>query len=400
MELWRRVGIVGPIATHAEGYAAMLAARGYSERTVDESVRLTAQLSRWMAEQGRGTGDFGPALLEEFLAARRMSGRRARTQLAYAPLADYLGQIGAVAVLEPPGPGWTVEAELLGSYERYLVRERGQVPATARRYAKWAAQFLSRRIEAGREDVDSLTPREITECVVAECSGRKPASARDWLGQFRSLLRFLEIDGRTQTGLLPGIPRPPGWKGESLPKALPPEQVDLLLSSCDQSAPVGLRDFAILKLLIRLGLRALEVSNLKLEDIDWRHGEITVQAKGRCERLPLPVDVGEALSAYLHGRPRVACRKAFLTVLAPTVGISSSGVSCVVRRACRRADLALLGPHRLRHNAATTMLKAGASLSEVGQVLRHQALLTTAIYAKVDRVSLRTLAQLWPGTVR
>lgn len=149
-----------------------------------------------------------------------------------------------------------------------------------------------------------------------------------------------------------------------------------------------------------MGLRALEVSNLKLEDIDWRHGEITVQAKGRCERLPLPVDVGEALSAYLHGRPRVACPKAFLTVLASTVGISSSGVSCVVRRACRRADLALLGPHRLRHNAATTMLKAGASLSEVGQVLRHQALLTTAIYAKVDRVSLRTLAQLWPGTVR
>jgi site-specific recombinase XerD len=152
-------------------------------------------------------------------------------------------------------------------------------------------------------------------------------------------------------------------------------------------------------LLARMGLRSLEVANLKLDDVDWRRGEIVVHAKAHRECLPLPSDVGRALNAYLHDRPRASCRSVFLTVLAPIEGLAASGIGCVVRRACRRAGLPPFGAHRLRHTVATQMLNAGASLAEVGQVLRHRDPQTTAIYAKVDQASLRSVAQCWPGGI-
>jgi integrase/recombinase XerD len=151
--------------------------------------------------------------------------------------------------------------------------------------------------------------------------------------------------------------------------------------------------------LVRLGLRSLEVANLTLDEIDWRRGEILVQGKGRCERLPLPSDVGQALASYLHDRPPASSRSVFLAVLAPIDGLDASGVRSVVHRACRRARLPPFGAHRLRHTAATQMLNAGASLAEVGQVLRHRDPQATAIYAKVDQASLRGLAQRWPGGI-
>jgi integrase len=200
-------------------------------------------------------------------------------------------------------------------------------------------------------------------------------------------LRFLEIEGRTRSGLLQAVPSVPGWKGVSLPKYLVADELDRLLTGCDRGTRTGRRDFAIITLLARLGLRSLEAATLKLDDIDWHRGEIVVQAKGRCERLPLPSDVGQALTSHLYDRPRGSCRNVFLAVLAPIEGLDASGVRCVVRRACRRAGLPPFG------TAATQMLNAGASLAEVGQVLRHHDPQTSAIYAKVDRASLRGLTQ-------
>jgi site-specific recombinase XerD len=173
-----------------------------------------------------------------------------------------------------------------------------------------------------------------------------------------------------------------------------------LLDSCDLGTAVGRRDHAMLTLLVRLGLRAGEVAALELGDFDWRRGEVIIRGKGdRQEPLPLPVDVGEAVSSYLHdARPRVQCRRLFLRVRAPLDGeLTASCVKEVVRQACRRAGLAPVGAHRLRHTAATELLRAGATLAEVGQVLRHRSLGTTAIYAKVDRTALRELARPWPG---
>jgi len=397
--LWMRVSVVGPLLGHVAGYAAALEVRGYSERTVDGSVRLVAHVSRWLADQGRDASDLSPAVLEEFLQTRREAGHRTRSGLAYAPLLNYLNQIGVLS--EPHLSGRPTAADtLLDGYQRYLVRERGLVRTTVRAYVVSAGRFLSKRLEAGQRDLASFSPGEVTDAVSAECRSRKPGSPKRWLTELRSLLRFLEIEGRTRSGLLQAVPSVPGWKGVSLPRYLTRDDVGRLLAGCDRGTLVGSRDFAVITLLARLGLRSLEAATLKLEDIDWRRGEIMVQAKGRSECLPLPSDVGQALSAYLHHRPRASCRNVFLVVLAPIEGLHASGISCIVRRACRRAGLPVFGAHRLRHTAATEMLNAGASLAEVGQVLRHHDPQTTAIYAKVDRASLRGLAQRWPGAVQ
>jgi integrase len=177
------------------------------------------------------------------------------------------------------------------------------------------------------------------------------------------------------------------------------DAVTALTGGCDSATLAGLRDRAIVVLLARLGLRAGEVAALELEDLDWRAGELVVRTckTARRERLPLPVDVGEALAAYLQSRPRAACRKVFLRLNAPITGLTTPAVTSVVYRACRRAGQPRAGAHRLRHSAASAMLAGGASLTEIGQVLRHARQETTAIYAKVDTTALGALARPWPG---
>lgn len=196
------------------------------------------------------------------------------------------------------------------------------------------------------------------------------------------------------------MPTVAGWRGTALPHALEPSQVAHLLASCDRGTCVGRRDHAMLTLLVRLGLRAGEVAALTLEDIDWRRGELVIDGKGdRRERLPLPADVGEAVSAYLlDGRSPGGSRQLFLRIRAPfDIGLTDAGVKSAVRTACARVGVTPAGAHRLRHTAATELLRAGASLGEVAQVLRHRSLTTSATYAKVDRAALRELARPWPG---
>jgi integrase/recombinase XerD len=191
-----------------------------------------------------------------------------------------------------------------------------------------------------------------------------------------------------------------GWRGAGLPKALPAGHVAALVASCVRDSAAGKRDFAVLVLLARLGLRACEVAALRLDDIDWRAGEIVIRGKGRRdERMPLPADVGEALAGYLHsGRQAGAgLRTVFVRACAPAGPLSAGAVKAIVRRACRRAGLAEAGAHRLRHTAAVQMLRAGSPLAEIGQVLRHRSAATTAIYAKADHAALAALALPWPG---
>jgi len=216
----------------------------------------------------------------------------------------------------------------------------------------------------------------------------------------RSLLGFLHLRGLIAGPLGEAVPSTASWRLSGLPRALEREQVSRLLESCDRATGAGRRDFAILTLLVRLGVRAGEVAGLRLEDIDWRAGELVVVGKGsRSERLPVPVDVGEAIAGYLRaGRPGTAQdRSLFVRVRAPHRGLTAGGITQVVVSAARRAGLGQIHAHRLRHTAATMMLWAGAPLEEIGQVLRHRQALTTAIYAKVDRDALRQLARPWPG---
>jgi integrase len=215
----------------------------------------------------------------------------------------------------------------------------------------------------------------------------------------RSLLRFLHTAGHIPHPLVWAVPSVPGWKATTLPRAVNPEQVTGVLAGCDRASAQGRRDYAIVLLLARLGLRAGEVSAIELDDLDWRAGEITVRGKGgRREVLPLPVEVGEALADYLrYGRPpRCPTRRLFVTARAPFTGLATGSVFAVVARACRRAGVTAFGPHRLRHALACELLRRGASLAEVGQVLRHSDERTTAVYAKVDQDALRALARACP----
>ena len=232
-----------------------------------------------------------------------------------------------------------------------------------------------------------------------ECPRLGAASAQLLVSAVRSLLRYLHQAGLIAAPLEWAVPAVAALKGRSLPQAVETATVVALLGTCDRRRTVGRRDYAILLLLSRLGLRASEVAGLRLDDVGWRAGEIVFRGKGgRVDSLPLPIDVGEALASYLRRRPSDPedCRALFLKVLPPVGPMSRYAVGAVVREACWRAGMPRMGCHRLRHTLATGMLGSGATLEEIGQVLRHRERRTTAIYARVDRFTLRTVAMPWP----
>ncbi|MET7541728.1 site-specific integrase [Streptomyces sp. NPDC005507] len=395
---WARVD--GPLAPYAEGLRVDLERLGYTPLTAAGHIRLVAHLSRWMREQHLRPSELTQATVDAYCAERRALGYvNSVTGRSLRPLLDYLRSLGVTPTAAPAAPTTPVEV-LLDRYRDYLSVERGLATTTVELNVRLVRPFLLGLAETeGRLDLGGLDAGEVTAFVL-EQSRTRPASVGRIVTALRSLLSFLHIGGLIEKPLSTAVLAVPGWTQTGLPKALPAEQVTALLTSCDRGTATGRRDFAILTLLIRLGLRAGEVAALALSDIHWRHGEITVRGKGnRCDRLPLPADVGEAIVDYLRdGRPeRAQDDTVFVRAQAPYRALTSTGVTTVVVIAGRRAGLGLIGAHRLRHSAATAMLSAGGSLAEIGQVLRHQRLLTTAIYAKVDHRSLRQLARPWPG---
>jgi len=394
------VRMTGPLAAHSVGFGADLVDRGYTLSSAEGQLRLMAHLSRWLTEEGLEAGGLTPQATERFLRARSAGYVKLTSQRGLDPLLTYLRGIGVVLVPELPAVVTPVE-RLLADYRDYLVAERGLAAGSVRLRERVASLFLAELPNPIEVALERLEARQVTEFVVRECRpGRRGlASAKTLISGLRSLLRFLHVAGWVPVPLVSVVPSVAGWRLSSLPRALGAEQVARLLGSCDRETAVGRRDLAILTMLARLGLRAHEVAALTLDDVDWRAGEVTICGKGRrFERLPLPHDVGEPLVHYLRGgRPRCRCRRLFLRVRAPQTAISPAGVRSVVHHACDRAGLPRVGAHRLRHTVATEMLGAGAPLSEIGQVLRHSSLSTTAIYAKVDRTALRTIARQWPG---
>ena len=391
-----RVRVSGPLAGHAAGFAGFLAEAGYTPLSARNQVGVLAHLSRWMEGRGLGPGELAGERLGEFLAARREAGYTCwLSERGLAPLTAFLRGAGAVPAAVPAAPAGAVDV-LVSRYRAYLETERGLAAGTVRHCTDHARGFL-----AGRADrLAGLSAAEVSGFVAGECRRRGTGSAKILVTALRSLLRFLAAEGLAAPGLHDAVPAVAGWRGGGLPKALPDGQVAALLASCDRETATGRRDFAVLTLLARLGLRACEVSALELGDIDWRAGTVAIRGKGRREeRLPLPADVGEALACYLRGgRPAGGeSRSVFLASRAPGGGMSDGAVKCAVRRAGLRAGLPGAGAHRLRHSAATGMLRAGAPLAEIGQVLRHRSLSTTAVYAKVDHGALAQLAMPWPG---
>jgi site-specific recombinase XerD len=391
--------VTGPLESFAQGFAAELSRQGYRPNAVADQLRLLAHLSRWLCCKGLDTADLATSVLNEFLSARRSQGYALwLSPKALAPLTGYLHGIG-VTVREPKSALNPTEA-LLARYREYLLGTRGLTMTSARGYVDMVRAFVASRLVDDELDWASLQAADVNGFVLTACRGRSIGSAKLVTTALRSLLGYAYVEGLISAPLRDVVPAVAGWRLAGLPRSLEPGEVLRLLAACDRRTAVGRRDFAMLMLLARLGMRAGEVRRLALEDIDWRAGELLVRGKGnRFERLPLPDDVGQALSAYLRrGRPVTAQgRTVFVRVRAPHHPLSSAGVSQAVAAAAARAGLGPVSAHRLRHTVATEMVRAGVPLPEVGQVLRHRRLMTTAIYAKVDRERLRLLARPWPG---
>jgi len=396
-----RVRVVGPLAPCADGFRAALAERGYTPSSAAGQLQLMAHVSRWLDEHGLAGHEFGPDAVEKFLHDRRSAGYGQWLSMrGMGPLLEYLRQVG-VAPVPPVVVADTPAKMLLTAYRAYLVAERGLAASTVRNYLCVAQQFVSHRDGSGQADLDGVTAAEVSEFMLASCRDRGVGSATILVVGLRALLRYLHLTGVTPTGLAGAVPSAACWPATTLPRTIGPGEAKRLLRSCDRRTAVGRRDFAIITLMVRLGLRVSEIAALELGDVDWRHGELLIRGKGRREeRLPLPADVGEAMAGWLrHGRPPGGCSRVFTTLLAPRGALRGKAVTEIVRRAGARADVSV-SAHRLRHTAASDLLRAGASLPEVGQVLRHASILNTARYAKIDHARLAAVARPWPAGAR
>ena len=395
-----RVRVTGPLEPFAPGFAGELRRLGYKRVPVALQLQLMAHASRWLEVEGLVAEALTAEVVERLMAERRAAGSTSYvTARAMAPLLTYLRGLGVVPLDSPSAANTAVEV-LLAHFGEYLAVQRGLTADTVVGYVHAVRPFLAGRDDDGELPLQGLTAGQVTGFVVARCPGQSQGAAKMTVTALRSLLGWLHVEGLIGCSLVGAVPSAASWRLSGLPRALDPDQVRRLLEACDRGTGTGRRDFAMLTLLVRLGLRAGEVASLGLDDVDWRAGELVVVGKGRrAERLPLPVDVGEAITAYLTGgRPATAQdRCVFIRVKAPHHGLTTGGVTQVVVSAARRAGLGQIHAHRLRHTAATEMLRAGAPLQEIGQVLRHRTALTTAIYAKVDRDRLRELARPWPG---
>lgn len=391
-----RVRVAGPLAVLADGFRVHLVERGYAPNSARSHLYVLAQASRWMQAEELDLDALRSSALKRFAVERRRLGHGSRlTPLR--PLVDYLDGLGLLCGAEDVE--LTPVDRLLDEFCRYLRVERGLVEGSVRLYAGVARRFLEERPEPLAASLSRLCGREINAFVLGQARRVRPRTAETVVCALRALLRFLHVQGVIATPLAEAVPSVP-QRREDLPRGLPAGDVELLLDSCDRDTTLGRRDFAILKLLVRLGLRGGEVAALGLDDVDWRAGEIVICGKrARIDRLPLPTDVGQALADYLRrARPRGFGRTVFLRTMAPLAGLSGGGVSEVVASACRRAGIAPVRAHRLRHTLATELLRGGAGLAEIGQVLRHQSVEATAVYAKVDRQALSRLALAWPGS--
>jgi integrase/recombinase XerD len=400
MDRASRVRVTGPLAPYASPFREHLLGLKYSPSSAATHLLLMAQLSRWLDATKLVPAELSSEWVEEFLSANRSQGHRfPKSTRGSELLVNFLRGEGivperTVAVL-------TATDELLERFRCYLVRERGLSAGTVVNHVHAARLFLGGLGTEDLGELQELRASDINQFIVDQSRVRSVASTKCLVTGLRSLLCFFHVEGITPGSLVGAVPTVSGWAMTWLPRAVDPALVKRLLASCDRGTIKGRRDYAVLSVLTRLGLRVGEVAALRLDDIDWRRGELVARGKSnRLEPLPLPADVGRALAGYIeHGRPRSEHREVFLRVPAPHRGLTRGAVIVVVRSACARAGIVPIAAHRLRHTVASELLRAGAGLPEIGQLLRQRSMASTAIYTKVDTSKLRTLARPWPRTM-
>lgn len=388
----------GPLFPHLKPFADFLTQLGYPYATGQRFIREVGHLGEWAADQGISEKDISEETVQTYLRFRFRGVAGKVRKGPYNRLLEYLRKIGAV---QPPMAQETALSHCLSIYQDHLTRNHGLGKDTICRHVRVARNFLSCRFVDDNIDFSELQSQDLVQYLLSRSQGCAPSSLGLEASRLRSFLRFLQFRGDVSARLVQSVPTVPRWRQKDVPVYLKPEEIRLLMKHCDQQTPKGRRDLAILSLLALLGLRAIEVCRLTLDDIDWAAGCITVRGKnGKSNRLPLLSGVGQAISTYLrHSRPRCSSRHLFVRSMASFEAFSSSSAVChAVRCALDRASLKPIrkGSHLLRHSLATQMLQQGASLVDIGQILRHQRVDTTAIYAKVALSQLRPIARPWP----
>jgi site-specific recombinase XerD len=368
-------------------------------------LQVLADFSRWLQRRELGADDIDAQTLQRYLRCRsRFADRHRGASSALNKFLEMLHDRG-IAKHDTPPVAVDLCERVEEDFKQYLSQERGLSVAILHIYVPVVHLFLRERFDRGPVQFLELCATDLTGFVQRHVHEHSPRTAQHMVAALRAFLRYLRFRGEITTDLAACVPTVANWSYSTLPKFLRPGQVRQVLARCDRRTPVGRRNYAILLLLARLGLRAGEVVTMTLDDIDWKAGHLTVHGKGgQWAQMPLPAEVGKAIAAYLQdGRPRCATRRLFVREHAPRVGFAnSSTISTLVQRALAHAGVgsAHTSAHVFRHTLATEMLRHGASLGEVGQLLRHQHPDTTQIYAKVDLSALRQLALPWPGDGR
>src|SRR5215831_1719515 len=400
MELLRR-GTLGALGDHIDSYAELLGQQHYSQTSAYKQLLVISRFSQWLQRQGIEVQKMDEDKLQKFLGelSRRIK-LKSGDAAALNRLLRLLRQQKIVP--EPPPSPLNSRQRLVAEFARHLLQERGLSQATLVNCQPFVDCFLAEQFKNRKVNLSSLRAADVTSFVQRHAHRFSPGRAKLLVGALRSFFRYLQQSGEIPTNLAACVPSVPNWSLSALPKFLPAGAVQRVLRHCDRRTSIGRRNYAILLLLARLGLRACEVVALNLEDMDWEASQIRVKGKGGSSSLlPLPADVGEALARYLrNGRLRCSSRRVFIRAHAPLTGITSSAtISTLVMCALKKAGVnsAPSGAHVFRHTLATDLLRQGCSLDEIGELLGHRSPNTTAIYAKVDVTALHTLALPWPG---
>jgi site-specific recombinase XerD len=393
----------GPLGVYMKAYAERLIAEGHCYQSGARNIRVAADYSAWLARKRYQVTDVNETSILKYEQFRQKHRHPSLSDhAALIRLIKVLRALNATAaatiVLEPL-------SQIIQDFEQYLMQNHGLCETSVIRHRIPLRKFLWQCCPNSVSNFSSLRGLDVRRFLVQHAHDQSPSSAKNMCWTLRAFSRYLLYKGHTTYNLSSAVPSIRRWSLTTLPEHLSSDQIKKVLDGCDKSSTVGLRDYAVLMLLSRLGLRANEIALLKLDDINWHAGNLNIHGKGRTLiSLPLLPEVGTALSDYLqNARPKTDGRSVFVRSLAPhSQFASSAGISQIAKTALLRAELTLKhkGTHIFRHSLATNLLKAGASLSEIGQLLRHKSHDSTRIYAKVDIDGLRALAMPWPGVAQ
>ena len=406
-QIWHRLWTLarepeGPLVRYLDFFAESLDAEGFKPPLIGRQIRIAADFSRWLQFQAIPVESVSDDYVRQFLGSltHRLAVRQGGAAALWR-LVDFLRRRGICSAPKDPGKATAIQ-QIVAEYASHLRDDQGLAMGTSPTTARSLESFLSERFGAGPVALDILRGLDVIEFVRRKAAFFSPARAKTATTSLRSFLRYIRYCGGTQYDLAGAVPAVPNWSMTAIPRAMAPDHLRAVLDGCRRDTAIGRRDYAILMLLARLGLRATEIVALALDDIDWDAGSIAVVGKGNQPAiLPLPSDVGEALAEYLQwGRPDCVSRSLFLRANAPIRGLGrQTTIAKIVVAAIRRAGVKTPhgGSHQFRHALAVDMLRHGATLTEIGSLLRHRHPKTTGIYAKVDFDALRPLSQPWPA---